>query len=230
MDELLNIAFSPVNALLSIMLILMMFYWLLTIFTGIDLDFFDIDFDVDVDAEVDVDADVDSKVDVDLADKNVNTEGGESLFIQFLRFFGFDELPFMFLLSVVIFVMWFLSVNINHYLNITSSLIGFLLLIPILFVSLFVAKYTTKPLAKLYRMINQKGEEEIEFLGRQGKVTSSVGNDKLGQIEILVKGDPIRVYAKGHEGSQIGIGEEVEVINESKDGKYYIIKRLNTHI
>lgn len=226
MNELINIAFSPVNALLSILLILMMLYWLLTIFTGIDLDFFDVDFEIDVDADFDMDADVDSKIDVDL-NKDTPIEGSESFFIQFLKYFGFDELPFMFLLSVIVFVMWFLSINTTHYLNITSNLIGFLLLIPIFFVSLFIAKFITKPLVKFYKMINPEGEKEIDFLGRTGKITSVVKDDKLGQIEILVKGDPIKIYAKSLNGELINLGEQVEVVNESKDQKYYIVKKIN---
>lgn len=225
MDELLNIAFSPVNAVLSVLLIIMMLYWLLTIFTGLDLDFFDVDFDADVDMDMDIDTDVDSKLDVDIANKNANVEGGENVVIQFLKYFGFDELPFMFLLSVVVFVMWFLSINTNYYLNISSNLIGFLLLIPIFFVSLFVAKFTTKPLVKLYKIVNPEGEEEIDFLGRNGKITSAIKGDKLGQIEIIVKGDPIKIYVKSQEGEDIDLGETAEVINESKDKKYYIIKK-----
>ena len=232
MEELLNIAFNPVNAILSILLILLSLYWLLTILTGLDLDFFDIDFDVDadLDMDVDVDADVDSKFDVDIPENDVSVEGSESIWIQFLRFFGFDELPFMFLISVIVFVMWFLSVNATHYLGISTNVIGFLMLIPIGIISLFVAKLTTKPLVKLYRMIDHKGEEEIDFLGRNCKVLSSVGHDKLGQVEVMVKGDPIKIYVKGHKGESIKANEQAMVIDESKDKKFYYITKLNAEI
>lgn len=77
-------------------------------------------------------------------------------------------------------------------------------------------------------MINHKGEEVIDFLGRQGVVTSSVVDDKIGQLEIIVKGDPIKIYVKSYQGKKIMIGELAEVINESKDRKYYIIKKSET--
>lgn len=224
MEELLNNAFSPVNAALSILLIILSLYWVLTILTGIDLDFFDVEFDVD--SDVDIDADVDSKIDVDIPD-NSATEGSEGFFIKFLKYFGFDELPFMFLISIIVVVMWFISINLNHYLSI-PTIAGFALLIPIFFVSLFVAKFLTKPLVKIYRMINHKGEEVIDFLGREGRITASVGGEKIGQLEIIVKGDPIKIYVKSNSGEPIKTGEKAIVIDESKDLKYYIIKKLET--
>jgi hypothetical protein len=233
MEELLNIAFSPVNALLSILLILMMLYWLLTILTGIDLDVFDIDFDVDADIDMnpDIDADVDSKIDFELNEKEISLDkGGDGFFIQFLKYFGFDELPFMFLLSVVIFSMWFLSINLNHYLDIESNLIGFILLIPILFFSLFIAKILTKPLVKVYRLVNHPGEEAIDFLGREGRILSAISEEKLGQVEIIIKGDPIKIYVKSFNGIKIDSGEIVEVINESKTKKYFIIRKIKPQI
>ncbi|WP_299159645.1 OB-fold-containig protein [uncultured Tenacibaculum sp.] len=224
MEELLNNAFSPVNATLSILLIILSLYWVLTILTGIDLDFFDVDFDVD--SDVDIDADIDSKIDVDIPD-NTATEGSEGFFIKFLKYFGFDELPFMFLISIIIVVMWFTSINLNHYLNF-PTIIGFILLIPIFFLSLFVAKFLTKPLVRIYRMINHKGEKVIDFLGREGKITATVSGDKIGQLEIIVKGDPIKIYVKSNSGEAIKTGENAVVIDESKDLKYYIIKKLET--
>ncbi|WP_420552760.1 hypothetical protein [Tenacibaculum aiptasiae] len=221
MEELLNNAFSPVNATLSILLIILSLYWVLTILTGIDLDFFDVEFDID--SDVDIDADVDSKIDVDIPDNNA----AEGFFIKFLKYFGFDELPFMFLISIVVVVMWFISINLNHYLSF-PTFIGFILLIPIFFASLFVAKFLTKPLVKVYRMINHKGEEVIDFLGREGKITASVKDNKIGQLEIMVKGDPIKIYVKSNSGETIKTGEKAVVIDESKDLKYYIIKKLET--
>ncbi len=232
MKELIEIAFSPVNAFFSIMCLALILYWLLTILTGFDLDFFDVEFDAstDFDVDLDVDSDMDNyNPDVDLPQKNINTEvQTESIGVQFLRYFNFDELPLMFMLTILFFSMWFISVNITHAFGWQSNLLGFVMLIPNLIVSLFISKLLTKPLAKLYRMINHKGEEEIDFLGRRCIVKSSVSGEKLGQIEVIVKGDPIRVQAKGFKGVSISSGEEALIVNESKDKKYYLIEKFQS--
>lgn len=230
MNELIEIAFSPVNALLSMMCILLILYWLLTILTGIDLDFFDVDFDAatDFDLDADIDGDIDNyNPDIDLPNKDANAElKSDSIGTQFLRYFNFDELPLMFLLSVLFFSMWFLSVNATHYLGWQSTWQGGVLLIPILIISLFITKIVTKPLVRLYQMINHKGEEEIDFLGRHGIIKASVESEKLGQIEILVKGDPIRLNVKGFRGISIDYGAKAIIVNESKDKKYYLVDKF----
>jgi len=234
LNELIDIAFSPVNAFFSVMCVMLVLYWIVTIFTGFDLDFFDVEFDastdvdLDLDLEVDADGDFDSyNPDIDLPQKNVNVETQtEGIGIQFLRYFNFDEMPLMFMLTILFFSMWFISINVTHYLGLQSSALGFLLLIPNLIVSLFMVKILTKPLAKLYRMVNHKGEEEIDFLGRRCIVKSPVSGEKLGQVEVTIKGDPIRIQAKGFRGAQISSGEEAVIVNESKDKKYYLIEKL----
>ena len=57
MANLLDILFSEVNATLSILLILLLVYWVITMIGGID---FDLDFDVEVEVDIDADIEVDS--------------------------------------------------------------------------------------------------------------------------------------------------------------------------
>jgi len=232
LKELVEIAFSPVNAFFSIMCLALLLYWILTILTGLDLDFFDVEFDAstDIDFDVDMDTDIDNyNPDVDLPPKNINSEvQTESAGIQFLRYFNFDELPLMFMLTILFFSIWFISINITYSFGWQSNWIGFLMLLPNLIVSLFITKLLTKPISRLYRMIDHKGEEEIDFLGRRCIVKSPVSGEKLGQIEIIVKGDPIRVQAKGFKGASISSGEEALIVNESKDKKYYLIEKFQS--
>ncbi len=232
MKELIDIAFSPVNAFFSIMCLLLLLYWILTIFTGFDLDLFDVDFDAstDFDMDMDVDGDLDNyNPDVDLPKKSLHAEGQtESIGIQFLRYFNFDELPIMFILTILFFSMWFISINVTHYLGIHGNWMGFVLLIPNLIASLFITKILTKPIVKIYRMVNHKGEEEIDFLGRRCIVKSPVSGNKIGQVEVVVNGDPILVSAKGFKGAKISSGEQGVIVNESKDKKYYLIEKFNT--
>ena len=57
-----DILFSPVNISLTILLIILVLYWLLTIISGID---FDLDFDVEVDVDIDSDIDIDTETSLD---------------------------------------------------------------------------------------------------------------------------------------------------------------------
>ncbi|WP_153797312.1 OB-fold-containig protein [Foetidibacter luteolus] len=224
MKELIEIAFSPVNAFLSIMSILLIVYWLLVIFTGLDPEFFSIDFDGDADIHVEH-----GSIDVDARpDKHVHNEDGDAgTFINILKFFNFDELPLMFMLTILFFCMWFISVNVTYYFNITSTLTGVLLLLPMLLVSLFVVKLLVKPLAFLYKHINHKGEPEIDFLGRRCMVISTVSATKIGQVELFVNGDQIKVYAKSNNNEELKAGQEAVIVDEASDKKYYLIEKFD---
>lgn len=215
MKELIEISFSPVNAFFTIMSIIMVIYWLLVIIAGIDPDLFSVDFDsadIDVDTDLDIDADGD-------ADGNG--------FIKILEYFNFDELPLMFIITIIFFSMWLVGVNVTYYLGIESTLLGFLLIIPNFILSLFVVKLFSKPLGYLYKQVNHKGEPEIDFLGRRCRVVSSVSHDKTGQIELTVNGDPIKIYARSNTQEKLATGQQAVIVGESEDKKYYLIEKFD---
>jgi len=208
---------------LSIMCIVMLLYWLLVIFAGLDPDFFSIEFDATPEADADL-----STIDVDHAgDRSGDTDtDGDGVFHDILKFFHFDELPLMFILTLVFFTMWLFSINVTHYLSISSPLVGVLLYIPYFIVSLFVVKIFSKPLIYLYSQLNHKGEEAIDFLGRRCTVISRVEKEKIGIVELLVKGDPMKIYAKSNNDEVLTAGTEAIIINESKDKKFYYIEKF----
>lgn len=215
MKELIEISFSPVNAFFTIMSIIMVIYWLLVIIAGIDPDLFSVDFDsadIDVDTDLDIDADGD-------ADGNG--------FIKILEYFNFDELPLMFIITIIFFSMWLVGVNITYYLGIESTLLGFLLIIPNFILSLFVVKLFSKPLGYLYKQVNHNGEPEIDFLGRRCRVVSSVSHDKTGQIELTVNGDPIKIYARSNTQEKLATGQQAVIVGESEDKKYYLVEKFD---
>lgn len=211
MEELIEISFSPVNAFFTVMSIVMVFYWLLVIIAGLDPDLFSIEFDA---------ADVDS-------DFGVEGNSGSSGFMKILEYFSFDELPMMFIVTIVFFNMWFLGVNISYYLGIESSLLGFLLLIPNLIASLFLVKLLSKPLGKLYKLVNHKGEPEIDFLGRRCNVVTAITQNKTGMVELTINGDPIKLYARSYTDEKIMAGQQGVIIKESDDKKYYLIEKFD---
>lgn len=211
MKELIEISFSPVNAFFSIMCILLVIYWVLVIIAGIDPDLLSVDFDS---------ADLESGFDGE-------GEADSGSFMKVLEYFNFDELPLMFIITIVFFSMWLIGVNITYYLGIESTLLGFLLLIPNFILSLFIVKLFSKPLGYFYRQLNHKGEPEIDFLGRRCTVLTSVTPDKTGQLELTVNGDPIKLYARSNTDEVIAAGQQAVIVGESADKKYYLVEKFD---
>ncbi|MGO4772036.1 hypothetical protein ACEN2I_10245 [Flavobacterium sp. W22_SRS_FK3] len=219
MKELIEISFSPVNAFFSIMSIILFLYWILVIIAGIDPDLFDIDFD-----SADLETDLDHHTN-DIPDRPESSDGNG--FMKILEYFNFDELPLMFILTIIFFSMWFISINTTYYLGINSILIGFLLLIPNFLLSLFVVKIFSKPISYFYKQVNHKGEPEIDFLGRRCVVFSALNNLKTGQVQLSVNGDPIRLSARSNTDEQLIAGQQAVIVRENEDKKYYYVEKFD---
>lgn len=218
MKELIEISFSPVMAFFSIMCIVMLLYWVAVIVAGLDPDLFSIDFDSDIDTNLDSNTH-------DLPDRTETPEG--SGFMKILEFFNFDELPLMFILTIIFFTMWFLGINMMHYLGVESVWLGLLLMIPNFIASLFIVKIFSRPLSYLYKQVNHKGEPEIDFLGRRCVVFSALDDLKTGQIQLSVNGDPIRLSARSNTDEKLIAGQEAVIVSESVDKKYYLVEKFD---
>jgi hypothetical protein len=212
MKELLDISFAPANFLLTLLSIVMLLYWLFVIFTGFNIDGPDVDIDADVEADFE---------NPDL----VGQPSGQGFWSGFLEFLYIGELPILFIISIVVFSMWFINVNVTAIFGLSHNLFGFLLYFPNFILSMLITKVVAKPFVKLYAFFNHKGEEPIDFIGKVGKTTSPVSKDKLGQIQIQLEEDVLKVYAKAIDDELIPYGETVMILEESLDKKYYLVQK-----
>jgi hypothetical protein len=224
MQELLQVAFLPVNLFYTILLMLVVLYWLSVILGAIDLS--SIDLDLDIDADVDVDADID--VDVDL-DADVETDAGTTSgwMAGALHFFNFGKMPFMVIMTVVVMSGWLLSILSNYYLGNGSGWFALAMFIPILFISLVIAKIITTPLIPVFKRLDTTAEA-IDYIGMVCKLKLPASASKFGQAEVLVDGAPnlIHVKTKSDE-TPLHTGEEALIIGKTEDDRYYLIEKKN---
>lgn len=219
MQALLYEALLPVNIAFTILLVFVMLYWLTVLLGLIDISAVDVDLEVDVDAEVEVDADVE-------ADSDVENNGG-SWMIQSLQFFNFGSVPFMVVFSFLTLCLWAFSILTNYYFGHGSWGTTALLLIPNLAISLLVTKLVTTPLIPLFRHFDGSAAA-IEYIGQECTLTLPASGSAMGQAEVLINDNPLLVNVKLDGDHPLKRGDKALIINESPDGKYYIIKQLTT--
>lgn len=238
MNELFTAAFSAPNAVFTILLVIICFYWLTVIVGVIGLDTFDIDLDMDADLDIDVDVDVDMDVDVD-ADVDIDAETdiatsitAGSLLIGSLRFFNVGRVPFMVLLSMFVLSLWSLSVYCNHegsWINPSnSSTMAAILLLPITIVSLFSSKLLTMPLVPLFKQGNTFAKPLV-INGKIGTLLTSIKDKETGQLKATIDESIVTLMVRSDTGELIEKGAEVVIIQEDKDGKTYLVQRLIRH-
>lgn len=212
------------NAVMTVIMGVLVVYWLFTFLLGGGLDDLDLgfDFDVDVPDAPDIDGGVE---DID-PEHEVAAEKSPGFFIKFLNYMNVGRVPFMLVFSTLKFFMWIGTLITTSFVNVTSwGLSSLFILIPIAIVGLFLTKFTTNPMVKFFKEIGYKGEEEIDFLGRSGQMLSSIKNEKIGTAEVLVEKNPIKLNVKSLDGAELKYGDYIVIMDESEDKKYYLVNK-----
>lgn len=227
-----NLLFSEVNITLTIVFLLLVTYWVFTMISGIDWDV-DFDVDVDVDADVDLDTHIEGgEIELhDVANVDVNKEQVVNDRRKQLKWwqvvlihFNFVGLPFMFTLTCWIFFWWVLTLIATSMTGSFNSVIGFIWFLAALLPALYITKLFTTPFKSFFRSLNKDGDKEVDYLGRTGVLKDSIKENEIGQIEIMLDGNILLINVKSLKGEPISGGQNVLVINSSKDKSIYYVQ------
>jgi hypothetical protein len=215
-------ALNNANIIPSVLFTFVMAYWIIVLI-GV-LDFSSLDVDVDVDADVDVDVDADFDTDIDAEANAGSSTANVSWLNNILIFFNLRYLPLMVFLTFWFVPVWFISITVNHYLGITSLLPSLFILFPNLFLNLFIAKFTTIPVAKVFEKLDADREitnpigkiAEMRFSLKPNRISQAIINDTNGNVV------NINVYANN--GLEIDKGTQVLVIQFNQKQKAFLIE------
>ena len=209
MKELWEQALLSYNLPLTILLGLVGVFWLLSLLGALDFDSFETDFDVDADANVD---------------------GGDgSVFEGVMKFVNAQDVPIMFILSLLTLIMWVISIASNYYLNSSGSewlALGFLSANFI--VSVILVKFVTQPLRPLFRAMKNDQEHQEPLIGSSGFVKSRVLDQGFGQCEVTrPNGAPALLNCKlASREEPLVRGDQILVIDYDDNDQKYLIKPL----
>lgn len=215
--EYIKYAFTGVNILSSSLILIIIFYWIMTIIGFFSVDSFNIDFGVDVDLDIDVDVDLDANIDTGNAELN-----DVSIFVKFLNFSNIGVIPFMTYLSIFSLVLWTLSM-LTYYTKIyPNSLVGFLIFFISFILSIFITKLITTPLVPLFKKVEMK--EDISVLGNLCTLKSDIDETIIGIAELDIKDVEIIINVKSLNGS-IKKGEKAIIVSKDEEKNVYSIEK-----
>lgn len=217
MQDLWLAAFEPVNLLYTILLGFVLLYWLSVLLGAIDLGALDFDIDLDMDVDVDVDADID--IDADAGEASL---GG---FAGFLHFFNFGKVPFMILMTFVVFPAWMMSIGLNEYFGNGRWWFALAMFIPIIFFSLIAGKILTMPLVPIFSRMNMDAQP-IDYIGMVCKLRLPASASRFGQAEVMIDGSSLLIEVKTEsDETPIKRGENARIIGKTEDKRYYLVRR-----
>lgn len=220
MTEILNLLFHPLpNAIMTFLMGGSLLYWLVTMLLGDGFDFGDSSMDFDG-ADI---QDIDAAEGID-GDSDMSQE--PSFLSKTMDFINIGKAPLMVIVTVFKFIGWILTMASTLIFNLVDyGWKSVFILIPVFLLSYLLLHYITIPLVKLYKNVGYMGEEPLELLGRSGKMRSTILGDNIGAAEITINSDVIRLHVKSSHGEKINYGEDIILIGESKDKKFFFVER-----
>ena len=201
MSELLSISFSGAGLIPTVLLCLIILYWIITIIGFLDFDFFDFDGDVEVES---------------LTESVANV----------INFFHVSGLPASVFLSFTILFYWITYV-ITATILIPSVLLSFVLLIPELIVSLFIVKLVMTPLKKFFPKEAKQSRSDL-IIGKLCTLKFDLKNGKLSQAEVDSSNESagMVVNVKPLNNDEFIKGEKALIIEKTEGEPVYLIDKF----
>lgn len=216
MHEVLSEAVRPINLPFTVLLAVVVVYWLLVAVGVCGLDHEGGDLHAG-----------DGAVHLDghhPGDDGALPHGDASVgwFSSLLHFVNVGEVPVTIVGSVFALCLWLGSMVTNHYWTGSAPGLGLVALVPNLLLSAVVTRYLTMPFKPLLRAMNRDGDEHTPIVGRTCEITTSEANAQFGQARIETKGAPVLLNVRVRNSTALPRGASCLVVEE-QHGVYYVV-------
>ena len=220
----LQICFTGANLPASILLVLVMLYWLMLILAGLDLDF--LNFDLDVDADADVDMGIDGSID---GDGHLSATVGIGFVV--LRFFNIGRVPIMVWVSVFAITYWLLSVLLDRFLDDATQREQLLYALQYgvrnFAVAVVLTKIFTQPLRGKFDPSEPNKPEDL--IGKQCVVTTTDVTQSFGQAQYETEAAPLLLNVRTRE-KPLAKGDVAVIVDHDAEENVYFVTRANSEV
>lgn len=214
MLELLSESLRLVNLPFTILLGLVIIYWLLVAIGALGGEH------GDMGGQAGGDADFDAH---HQAEGNHQAHHESGSFSAVLKFVNLGDVPAMVVLTFLILSLWVFSVLANYYVTGDSVLLKAAALVVNLAVALVVTRYATMPLKPLFRALNRNYDDAVKIVGQHCRVTTSEANGSYGQAEIATAGAPITINVRTLNDAILHRGDLAVIVREDEEKRVFYI-------
>lgn len=207
MKEIWEQAILPCNLPLTILLGLVILFWLFTLIGAFSVDSIEADLDTDGDGMIDHIGDISAAM---------------------LRMVNAGSVPVTVVLSLLILMMWLVSITLNYYFNPTQNVLFCVLFFIAAFIGGVIAtKLITQPLVPFMRKLKE-AENAAPVIGEEGIVRSISIDSTYGQVEVpRPDGAPALLNARlGHDAAAVPRGTPVIVVSLDESTGVYLVRPL----
>ncbi len=199
-----NISSYP-TMVFSIGMVVVIGYWIVSVFGLIDIDVLDIDVDIEIEGDI-------------------GQLGGVTGLLTSL---GLTGVPLTVVISLLVLNSWFicyfasaLTPNFPELLSLVQILIGIGVIVISFLISIPITATMIKPLKGLFKKVNQEPIEK-SIIGRSCRVRSSRVDNSFGEAECFHSGASLIVKIRSCGDQKFSTGETVVLIKHHADLNIY---------
>ncbi|MDB6174749.1 MAG: hypothetical protein JWL59_4060 [Chthoniobacteraceae bacterium] len=208
MHEVFLEAITFVNLPFTVLLGLIVLYWVMVVIGALDSTFGS-EFDGHLESGTESSSDHDA-----------NHDGWISGLAHFINL---GDVPLMVVMSVITLSLWTGSLIANRYVTGHQTLLALACLIPNLLISIVVTRYITLPLKPLFRMLRRNEDDAVPIVGQPCRILTSQVTGTFGQAEITTQGAPLLINVRTLDGSCLPKGAIAIVVREDRERDFYFV-------
>lgn len=225
--EVWKVAIAGPNLPLTVLLGLVLLYWLGVILGALDMDMFNMDVDADMDVDVDLDLDVDADLAVDAdADADMDAGAGGGAFSSFAIFLNLDKIPLTVVFSSLITLWWAQAILLFQFFFRENPVLAWPVHLGTFFTSIIMTKILTQPLVLMVKALGGDVDSGLrKALGQVGVLDFDCDEDQVSQAVVTTDGAPLIVNVKSRQGA-IAQGSKVVLVELNREGDFYYVSKL----
>ncbi|MGQ5521932.1 ubiquinone biosynthesis protein [Chitinimonas sp. PSY-7] len=189
----------PTN-LVTVLLAVLLIYWLLALAGLVDIDAFDLDVHVDSDA------------------------GELSTIAGYVVAFGLTGVPFSIVLSLIVLIVWVICYLANRYLLFwmpgwMSFMVGSAVLVAAAAVAIVVTARLLRPMRGLFAVHNAR--QNASLIGQTCKITTLDVSEDFGQALVETEGVAIAIRVRASKPNGLGKGSLATIVDYDEASETY---------
>lgn len=232
MLEIWNASIAWPNLPITVLLGLVLIYWLGVIIGALDLDMFQLGSHADLDVDMDLDLDMDMDMDMDASaelDGDMDAQSGHhemSVFGSIATFMNLDKIPLTVVFSFLITMWWALAIIFYHFFINEASVLAWAIHLLNFTIAVGLTKIATMPMVFVYKALGGDVNDSIQKgLGQVGTLDFDCSEDHFSQAVVDTGGAPLIFKVKSIKGF-IPKGSRVVLVERGSEGDFYFVQKL----
>ncbi len=196
MENVLSLLTAPSVWPYSILLGIVLLYWLTVFIGALDIELFDLELDTEANGEL-------------------------GFWGETLTFLNLGQVPFMIFVSLLVLLLWVGAAAAFGIWSDTPSL-GFWVLLPNLIWGLIATKFATIPFKGIHRKMNQSGLSKRDLVGKIGEIVMTVEPGRQGRIEVQNERETIVLDVTCHD-TALSRGQQAIILEYDPVQDQYVV-------